>query len=147
VRRIPRHPLLVELADANRNDLSTERRRDPDEPDAPSPAADSVANRPRKPAKPDPDAELRGMMADPLYWSDKDPEYRAHVLSQFEAVYGTEPVQRDATGRMRQPRAKPDYRAGIARVAAFSPRPRLERFATERNRRAVPLGRTKIALT
>jgi len=48
---------------------------------------------------------LRALMADPLYWRRRDPDFVAHVGRQFDRVFGTGPVRVDATGRMIQPQA------------------------------------------
>jgi len=77
----------------------------------------------------DVEERLRGLMRDPLYWKRRDPDFTAHVGRQFDRVFGTGPVEHDATGRMIQPRAK------RFDLESFRPPPRREDL-----RLAAPVG-------
>ncbi len=91
------HPLLLtEMAEANRSDLMTRRRR--------GPATE----------QPDIERDLVGLVADPLYWQDRDEDYFQYVKAQFDRVYGDGPVARDASGRQRQPQPKRPFATGLA---------------------------------
>jgi peptidoglycan hydrolase-like protein with peptidoglycan-binding domain len=48
------------------------------------------------------------------------------VKGQFDRVYGNGPVERDATGRQRDPKPKPDYASGRLGLDPFRPAPRPE---------------------